>query len=651
METDKRTLKLFDHNQSAYESAMALMQTDGRAAIIHPTGTGKSFIGFKLAEEHPKSRILWLSPSEYIFRTQVENLRRVLASESQFQRILAGIRFLTYSGLMRNGNCMEDLQPDYIVLDEFHRCGALEWEKSVRRLLAKYPRTRVLGLSATSVRYLDGQRDMAQELFGGCTASEMSLGEAIGKRILPSPDYVISLYSCQEELHALKMKISSEKNPGVREENEMLLEELRRALEKAEGLDQIFYKYMRKPDGSIYRGKYIVFCSGREHMEAMMKKSKEWFALVDPAPHIYGVYYDNPCTSKEFADFKEDESSHLRLLFCIDMLNEGVHVENIDGVILLRPTVSPILYLQQIGRALSAAGSSKVPIIFDIVNNFKSLSMIDVLRQETEEEFSIRFCKEKDFSKFHGAFRVFDETKDCRELFERLHRNLTSAWELYYQAAKAYYEENGNLRVVKSYITDQGLTLGLWLMTQRRIRLGKAVGKLTEEQIHRLDAIGMEWEAGSDRKWKRGYEALCRYRERYGNVDVNCRYVTEEGYALGKWVSNLRSKWNRGEFIAREQQQLLDELGMIWDKQAYKWEVNFRNAKLYYQEHGNLNAPRDYKAEDGSLLGVWLENQRQTYAGSKKNAVPLSRRQIERLEAIGMVWRKNLARGIKSEEK
>lgn len=80
-----------------------------------------------------------------------------------------------------------------------------------------------------------------------------------------------------------------------------------------------------------------------------------------PAPHVYAVYYDNPETSREFADFMADTCDHLKLLFCIDMLNEGVHVDDIDGVILLRPTISPILYLQQIGRGLSAGEIQECP--------------------------------------------------------------------------------------------------------------------------------------------------------------------------------------------------------------------------------------------------------------------------------------------------
>ena len=58
-----------------------MLKTAGKAAVIHPTGTGKSFIGFKLCEDFPEKRVVWLSPSEYIFKTQMENLRKNGAKE------------------------------------------------------------------------------------------------------------------------------------------------------------------------------------------------------------------------------------------------------------------------------------------------------------------------------------------------------------------------------------------------------------------------------------------------------------------------------------------------------------------------------------------------------------------------------------------
>ena len=134
-------INLFKHNKEAYKAATEMLEQTGMAAVIHPTGTGKSLIAFKLAEEHPLDHFLWLSPSEYIYKTQLENLGM------EFDNI----QFMSYSRLMKNEDSIETLHPDYIILDEFHRCGAAEWGKSVRKLLNACPNAKRLGLSATNI--------------------------------------------------------------------------------------------------------------------------------------------------------------------------------------------------------------------------------------------------------------------------------------------------------------------------------------------------------------------------------------------------------------------------------------------------------------------------------------------------------------------
>lgn len=130
---------------------------------------------------------------------------------------------------------------------------------------------------------------------------------------------------------------------------ERYLDQLRRRLEQADGVDRLMEKHLPNR-----QGKYIVFCANREHMDKMMALAPEWFGRVDRMPHLYSVFAESPEAKAAFQAFREDESRHLKLLYCIDMLNEGVHVDGLSGVILCRPTVSPILYKQQIGRALSA---------------------------------------------------------------------------------------------------------------------------------------------------------------------------------------------------------------------------------------------------------------------------------------------------------
>ena len=192
-------LELFAHNRAAYDAAAKLLASVGKAAVIHPTGTGKSFIAFQLVADHPGENILWLSPSEYIFATQRESLRRQAPEVS-----LAHVHFYTYAKLLRLTEedlaAIADLRPAYIILDEYHRAGAQEWSAALQRLLAACPQAKLLGLSATNIRYLDNQRNMADELFDGNVASEMTLGEAIVRGILPAPKYVTTVFRYGRDL-------------------------------------------------------------------------------------------------------------------------------------------------------------------------------------------------------------------------------------------------------------------------------------------------------------------------------------------------------------------------------------------------------------------------------------------------------------------
>ena len=369
---NKVALRLFEHNEKAYRAAVRMMEQYGKAAIVHPTGTGKSYIAFKLIEDNPEKVVIWLSPSEYIFKTQLESLKR---NDPDFP--LANIHFYTYAKLMCCTQAQLDeiaaQKPAYIILDEFHRAGAECWGESTVALLKLCPDAKFLGLTATNIRYLDNNRDMAEELFDSRVASNMTLGEAVVMGILPAPKYVTTVYQYQKALAKYQARVDNLRTPGIQDVNQKYLDELRRALEQADGLDKVF------------------------------------------------------------ADFKTDTGDRLKLLFCIDMLNEGVHVEGISGVILFRPTISPIIYKQQIAR-------------------LDSIGMVWGNRNDRQ-------------------------------------------WNQGYQEAKRYFEAHGDLRVPVNYVSPEGYALGKWVKRQRYTRQNpeKSCGALTEERIERLDAIGMIW--------------------------------------------------------------------------------------------------------------------------------------------------------------
>ena len=636
---NKVALRLFEHNEKAYKSAVRMMEQYGKAAIVHPTGTGKSYIAFKLIEENPDKVVIWLSPSEYIFKTQLESLKR---NDPDFP--LANVHFYTYAKLMCCTQAQLDeiaaQKPAYIILDEFHRAGAECWGESTVALLKLCPDAKLLGLTATNIRYLDNNRDMAEELFDGHIASDMNLGEAVVRGILPTPKYVTTVYQYQKALAKYQTRVDNLRTPGIQDVNQKYLDALRRALEQADGLDRVFAHHITNKSG-----KYIVFCANKEHMDEMVSHVPEWFAGVNPDVVVYEAYSDDPNTDKAFANFKTDTTNRLKLLFCIDMLNEGVHVEGISGVILFRPTISPIVYKQQIGRALTA-GDTAAPLILDVVNNFEGLTSISGLQSEMQEAVHRLYANGESDKIVTERFEVIEQVHDCRVLFEQLQASLSSGWEHYFSEASIYYAEHGNLNVPKLYTTPGGLSLGVWLVTQRRVREGQIQGNLTEQQIARLDSIGMVWSV-FDAKWEMAYALAAAYYEENGNLNIPRFYVTATGERLGQWVASQQWAYPKGK-LTDEQVERLNRIGMYWgNRNDRQWNEGYQEAKRYFDAHGDLNVPADYVSPSGYNLGNWVKRQRYTRHNPEKSCAVLTEERIAKLDEIGMRWE---TRNLKSQK-
>ena len=472
-------MELYMCNRTAYEAMMPMLETRRRAAVVHLTGTGKIFIAFQLIEDHPEAWFLWLSPNDYIF----ENQRR------SADHALPNVEFMTYTKLLRlSEEALGELWPEYIILDEFYRCGAYCCGTGVQRLLDWYQKARILGLSATPIRYLDNCRNMAEELFAVdgqvCIASEMTLGEAIVRGSLPVPRYVTTVFQHQNELRRYQKRVDTLVPQDMKEPSQRYLDALRRVLSRADGLNSVFARYQKKGE------KYILFCSDWVHLQEINGNIPNWFRDVDSDPRCYCLYVGKPETEAEYAEFLADQSDHLKLLLCINRLNEGVHAPDVSGGILFRPTSSPILYKQQIGRALTA-GTSETPLILDVVNDFDSLTSIGTIREEMSEAARRLRREGRDNLIQVERFQIGEQVEDSARLVRELESTLNNTWELWYGEACAYYLKHGDLKVPKRYVTDTGLQLGVWIRTQRAIYSGTGKGELSEERVGALNAIGM----------------------------------------------------------------------------------------------------------------------------------------------------------------
>ncbi|MFI3327374.1 MAG: Helicase associated domain protein, partial [Clostridia bacterium] len=425
-----------------------------------------------------------------------------------------------------------------------------------------------------------------------------TLGEAIVRGILPAPKYVTALFSYKSQLKKYENKIKNKKQFFDRDRAEQLLEALRRTLEKAEGLDEVFAKHIENKTG-----KYIIFCANKEHLDTMVKKSKKWFSKIDKEPHVYTMYSYDSETDENFKNFKEDNSEHLKLLFTINLLNEGVHTEN-DGVILFRPTVSPIIYKQQIGRALSAS-KKKSPIIFDIVNNFENLYSVGAIEKEMKDAVVYFNNNGESEDIVTEQFEIFEEVKECVSLFNQLSESLNVPWEEMYRCAKLFYETNNHLDIPARFRTIEGYTLGVWIRNQRyAMRNGEL--SLTKERIRKLDDIGMYWTNYLDESWTRNYELV----KSYGVENIKISTAVGD-FRMGHWCSVQRNNRKSG-ILSQERIDKLDKINFSWDALEDMWLKNYSELKNFVTANSRLP-----KVAENSTLFSWIKGQIQAKSKDK----------------------------------
>lgn len=409
------SIELKKHNAEAYEKVVEAFNSDNKTAVIHPTGTGKSYIALKLIEENLDKRVLYLAPGNPILYQLKEN---IIASEGKMFRNLKRMTYQKLSSLPIEE--LRQLDFDIIVLDEFHHCGSPVWGKAVQELIDNNSTSKVLGLSATPIRYFDGNVDMAEKLFGNNIASEMSFEEAIEQGILPRFDYVSSIYGYEASLEKLKEDDFENIPEDKSDEVNKLYNELKENLEEnASQLPTILSKYMVNKNG-----KYIVYCKNIEDLERKVNEAQELFSNVNPNIQIFKVTSldDRKVTKRELEQFKSaDSMDALKLMFSVNMLNEGYHLPDVDGVIMMRPTMSPTIYQQQMGRALTVGNKEdKRPVIIDLVDNFDSIKIIEDFYEKMRQYSLSDGNKEKSNETKKTKIQVYDYTENINEIIRKI---------------------------------------------------------------------------------------------------------------------------------------------------------------------------------------------------------------------------------------
>ena len=634
--SDYNKLELYEHNIRSYEKVKKQFENDNIAAIVHATGTGKSFNALQLALDNKDKKIIYVVPYESIIEHEKELIEQ--NENVSLDNDFPNLEFRTYQSFINmSRDEISKLKVDLLILDEFHHIGAPVWGQRINTLIETHNDLQIFGMTAYTVRDrgTSYERDITNpgtdELFSNKVVSNYDLCDAMIDEVLPKPNYKSGYVFLEKTCEYLETKINS-LNPNSKDYQELapLLKDLKKRVHEAPDLSDIF-KTNIKPNG-----KYIYFCplnseQGVNDMNSIISETRKWIHEMGLTEDDYEFYMTTSDMREEgkknrdaFYNNKDleqnDTSNKLRIMFAINQYNEGVHAPDLDGVIMGRSTQSDIIFFQQLGRALSVGHDTRkkfekynlkskeelieeckkreltyndsmtkeelieilnAPIIIDLSNNIGFIKELENNLKDRIKEYQISKDGEKrEIHLKNASFSINMINEDLFKIIKYMRDRLTMTWMDKYELAKAYYEHNNNLEIPLSFKTNNG------------------------------------------------YE------------------YDENGIKLGAWINTQRNAYKgRGNFkITEEQIRLLEEIGMIFDVYGAKWKEKYELAKAYYEHNNNLEIPKGFRTnngyeydQNGINLNTWVKNQRRSYSGGEGNS-KITEEKIRLLEEIGIIW-------------
>lgn len=603
-------------NEAAFQKAVQSLETLNRAAVFHPTGTGKSCIAWKVVEAHPQTTFFWL----------VAGAQRLALRQAELTRYNGG----TLPGNVRFCDCeklaaatpeqwvrLGEQKPGCIVLDCYHELSAVCWAQSVQKLLRMCPQAKVLGLGVPNGAPVCAA---AQELFADCIVSHMTVAEAMAAGTMPVPSaYAALLWPQEEELATLRARIKNLCMPKGDTSLRVQYEELSWSLRQVENLTVLLPRLL-----SDTSGHYLVLFESAAYQEKLGTELEQLLRTVDPAVRFYAA--DHACFADSAAveTFLSDTAPGPKVLLCVNAPGVQQPLEGLAGVILVRQSSLMSTFKQMLCRALVAAGSRSVPV-FDLVAQFEGLGNGRTLQRDCTEAMT------RAGSKTPG-FRQERPMQQTYRLYGKLRREMEARWEVLCQAAADAAAKEGTLELPRSYTIHSGVPVGKWLELQRQVQAGQRPGRLTAEQAAKLEKLGIRWNHRLEAAWEKGFASAQKYRTEHGDLLVPVRYRDKNDFALGEWIVYNRQRYLGGN-LTQNRIERLEAIGMVWSTSNDLWEQNYAAATQYYLEHGDLEVPIKYETPSGFGLGVWLGAQR---AAHKAGELP--QEQVERLDALGMDW-------------
>lgn len=343
-----------------------------RALLISATGTGKTYASAFAMRELGFRRVLFLVHRGQLARQTRKSYEKVFANTVSMGLVGAGYHeyeadyvFATVQTLNRDEHLLQYAKDafDCIVLDEAHHVPA----DTYRKIMDHFTPKLWLGMTATPDKRDDNVEGRnVYEIFNYQIAYEIRLQQAMEENLLCPFHYFgitdLSMIGDEEAARDFNMLTSDER--------------VRHIVNQAD-----YYGY----SGDKVKG--LIFCSNIKETEELSAKFNQ---IINPATgkNFRTVALNGSASEQERQDaferlaMNEDESSEdrqpLDYIFSVEILNEGVDIVEVNQVIMLRPTQSPIVFIQQLGRGLRKASGKEYVVILDFIGNYNNNFMIPI---------------------------------------------------------------------------------------------------------------------------------------------------------------------------------------------------------------------------------------------------------------------------------
>lgn len=406
LKTQKKEFKSFSLNQIKtnfmQEKALEKLEnlrnkSENKALIIAATGTGKTYLSAFDVKNFKAKTILFLVHRENILIKAKQSFEEILPHINSFGLYTGNKKeqnknYLFSTIQTMSSNFLEFSQDffDYIIIDEAHHATSPSYKKILDYFKPKF----LLGLTATSNR-MDG--NSIYEIFDENIALDIRLNDALEHNlIVPFHYYGISdIQSIDyENVDLTKIDILA-KLLSVNKRVDFIIQKLN------------FYS------NSGNKRKVLGFCVSKEHCNFMSEEfNKKGINSITLTSE------DSISKREEYIHKLENENDSLEVIFTVDIFNEGIDIPSINMVLFLRPTNSPIIFVQQLGRGLRKYKNKEFLTVLDFIGNHKKAYLIALalVGNKMIDKESIKLSIENNFADFKNAFICMDEISKNRIL-------------------------------------------------------------------------------------------------------------------------------------------------------------------------------------------------------------------------------------------